>query len=72
METIQINNLEELEFFDNKYYKKHNHYDFPQKELKFKVLNAIFTPLWKMPSMRKRMQQDMNKFMVKPFEKYIQ
>jgi len=55
---------------DHQFYKVHDHYDFPQKELKLKVVNTVFPQLMKVPSFRKKMQQDMTKFMVKPFERF--
>ncbi len=56
---------------DHKFYKKNKHYDFPQKEIKFKVLNGILRPMMKVPSIRKKIQKNINKIMVKPFERYI-
>jgi len=55
---------------DHQFYKVHDHYDFPQKELKLKVVNTVFPQLMKVPSFRKKMQQDMTTFMVKPFERF--
>ena len=55
---------------DHRYYKDNDHYDFPQKDIKFRVINTIFPPLMKIPPIRKKMQQNMNKFMIKPFELY--
>ena len=55
---------------DHRYYKENDHYDFPQKDIKFRVINTIFPPLMKIPPVRKKMQQNFNKFMIKPFEYY--
>jgi len=55
---------------DHDFYKAHDHYDFPQKDIKFRVINAIVPPLMKIPPVRKKMQQNFNRFMIKPFEHY--
>ncbi len=55
---------------DHRFYKAHDHYDFPQKDIKFRVINAVVPPMMKIPTIRKRMQQDFNKYMIKPFEYY--
>ncbi len=55
---------------DDKFYKEHGHYDFPQKELGLRVVNTVFPPLLKIPAVRKKMQQNMTKIMAKPFEPY--
>ncbi|KUO67142.1 MAG: hypothetical protein APF84_15790 [Gracilibacter sp. BRH_c7a] len=49
---------------DHRYYKKHGKYDFPQKDIGTRVLNAIMIPLTKIPSVKKSIQRDMKKHMI--------
>jgi len=53
---------------DHRYYKDNDHYDFPQKDIKFRIINTVFPPLMKIPALRREMQKNFNKFMIKPFE----
>lgn len=56
---------------DHKYYKRHQVYDFPQKQktkiLKFHIIGLLMS----IPSMQKKMKGKMNKFMILPYRKVI-
>jgi multimeric flavodoxin WrbA len=57
---------------DHKAYKKMQVYDFPQKNIKVRVQNAIFSLMIKIPSFRKEIYQNqIIPSMVTPFKKYI-
>ncbi len=47
---------------DHRYYKKHGKYDFPQKDLKFRVFNPIMLALTKIPGFRKKFYRNITKF----------
>ena len=55
---------------DDRLYKKLKLYDFPQKDLQYRAMNLFMPRLFSIPPVRKRMQRDMTKIMVKPFLKY--
>lgn len=58
---------------DHQFYKKHGLYDFPQRDFKARITNAILILLTKIPSMRKEIyQKRMKEEMVKPFLKVLQ
>ena len=56
---------------DHKYYKKHNIYDFPQKQrmkmLQIKLVGALIS----IPSMQKKMKNKMNEYILMPYKKII-
>jgi len=47
---------------DHRYYKKHDKYDFPQKELKLWIANPIMMSLTKIPIFRKKFYMNITKF----------
>jgi hypothetical protein len=53
---------------DYRYYREHGMFDFPQADLRTRMLNTFLTPLTRIPSFRKRMFADLKKYMVQPFE----
>jgi hypothetical protein len=53
---------------DYRYYREHGMFDFPQADLRTRMLNTFLTPLTRIPSFRKRMLADLKKYMVQPFE----
>ncbi len=58
---------------DHKAYKKQKVYDFPQKNIRVRVQNAIFLLMIKIPSFRKEIYKNrMLPTMIQPFEKYVQ
>jgi len=58
---------------DHQFYKKHQLYDFPQRDYKARIMNAVLILLTKIPSMRKEIyRKRMKEEMVKPFQKIVQ
>jgi multimeric flavodoxin WrbA len=58
---------------DHQFYKKHHLYDFPQRDYKARMINALLILLTKIPAMRKEIyRKKMKEEMVKPFQKVIQ
>jgi len=58
---------------DHQFYKKHHLYDFPQRDYKARMTNALLTLLTKIPSMRKEIyRKKMKEEMLKPFQKVVQ
>lgn len=57
---------------DHQFYKKHGIYDFPQKQkgtiLKMKLVGAMLA----VPSVKKKMKGQMDKYMIMPYEKVIE
>ena len=53
-------------------YKKLGAYDFPQKEYKTRIQNAIMLLLSKLPSFRKEINKRMKKEMIKPLQKVLE
>jgi multimeric flavodoxin WrbA len=52
---------------DYRYYVEHGMFDFPQADLKTRILNAILVPLTKIPGFRKKVFADMKHHMIEPF-----
>lgn len=46
---------------DHRYYKKHGKYDFPQKELKWRIANPLMMALTKIPHFRKKFYGNITK-----------
>ncbi|OGP75648.1 MAG: hypothetical protein A2V86_17635 [Deltaproteobacteria bacterium RBG_16_49_23] len=58
---------------DHHFYKKHHLYDFPQRDYKARMINALLILLTKIPSMRKEIyRKRMKEEMVKPFQKVLE
>ena len=58
---------------DDRFYKKHGIYDFPQKDYKARIMNRVLILLTKIPSMRKEIYVNRIKTeMIKPFQKIIE
>jgi len=58
---------------DHQFYKKHQLYDFPQRDYKARIMNAMLILLTKIPSMRKEIyRKRMKEEMVKPFQKILE
>jgi len=56
---------------DYRYYKEHGMFDFPQKDLRTRIFNAVFVPLTKIPVLRKKMFSDLKHHMIQPFENVL-
>lgn len=58
---------------DHQFYKKHHLYDFPQRDYKARMINALLILLTKIPAMRKKIyRKKMKEEMVKPFQKVLE
>jgi multimeric flavodoxin WrbA len=57
---------------DHRFYKKHHLYDFPQRDYKTRMINALLILLTKIPAMRKEIyRKRMKEEMVKPLQKIL-
>jgi hypothetical protein len=56
---------------DHRYYKKNGFYDFPQRKIGIRILNAILLPVCKIPYIRKRYYDGVKKFPAIRFGKLI-
>jgi multimeric flavodoxin WrbA len=52
---------------DYRYYREHGMFDFPQADLKTRLLNAVLIPLTRIPGFRKKVFADMKHHMIEPF-----
>ena len=52
---------------DYRYYVEHGMFDFPQKDLRTRLFNAVIIPLLRIPGFRKRVFADIKRHMVEPF-----
>ena len=57
---------------DHRYYKRHGFYNFPQKDVKIRVLNPILMSLTKIPGFRKRFYGNIKTFPSKKYAKLIE
>jgi len=53
---------------DYRYYVEHGMFDFPQADLKVRILNVFLVPLTRIPGFRKKVFADMKYHMIEPFE----
>ena len=56
---------------DHKYYRKHGMYDFPQRDIKTRLVNAIMAVLTAIPPVREGIRQGTKKYMVKPYQRIL-
>jgi multimeric flavodoxin WrbA len=54
---------------DHRYFKKHGVYDFPQKQLRTRLMNVFMMLLFKMPKAREVMRTEMPKNMIMQYKK---
>ena len=54
---------------DYRYFKKHGLDDFPQKEYKARLVNAMVIPWLRVPSFRRAIYKKLKKLMVEPYKK---
>jgi len=57
---------------DHRYYKSHGFYDFPQKDLKIRILNPILMALTKIPVFRNGFYKNVKSFPSKRYTKLIE
>lgn len=57
---------------DHQFYKKHKLYDFPQRDYKARIMNAVLILLTRIPSMRKEIyRKRMKEEMLRPLQKIV-
>ncbi|MCK4420334.1 NAD(P)H-dependent oxidoreductase [candidate division WOR-3 bacterium] len=56
---------------DHRFYKKHGIYDFPQRDLKTRIMVSIMVFLTKIPAIRKEFPNRIKKEMIKPYQKIL-
>jgi hypothetical protein len=52
---------------DYRYYCEHGMFDFPQADLRTRLLNAVMIPLTRIPAFRKKVFAGMKHHMTEPF-----
>jgi multimeric flavodoxin WrbA len=58
---------------DHKHFKKNGGYDFPQRDYRSRLRNAVLLHLTKIPAIRKEIyQRRMKKEMIKPFQRWLE
>ena len=57
---------------DHRFYKENKFYDFPQKDLKSRLMNAFMIPFTKIPAARKKFPKVMKTMSIKRFKKIIE
>lgn len=57
---------------DYQYYCAHGMFDFPQADLKTRLVNALFVPLTRIPGFRKNVFGKMKHHMIEPFAKVLE
>ena len=53
---------------DCRYYAEHGMFDFPQRDVKTRLLNTVIVQLMRIPGFRKKVVADMKHHMIQPFE----
>jgi len=56
---------------DHEYYLKHRLYNFPQKNYKIRMLNAVLFPLLGITFIRKEFKKKINEGMIRPYQKVL-
>jgi hypothetical protein len=56
---------------DDRFYRAHGEYDFPQNNLGQRMFDRVLALAMHLPPVRSRVQRDMRKLMLKPFEKLV-
>nr|WP_320133093.1 NAD(P)H-dependent oxidoreductase [uncultured Holophaga sp.] len=57
---------------DHRYYRRHGLYDFPQRDWRTRLLNAVMMPLSRIPAVRKGIRTSMIKHMVAPLDRVLE
>ena len=57
---------------DHRYYKSHGLYDFPNRSLKTRIVDAGFTVLLLIPPFRREFRKRIREEMVKPLQKVVE
>jgi multimeric flavodoxin WrbA len=56
---------------DYAYYRKHKLFDFPQKDLRTRLFNAVIVPLTRVPAIRRKAFADLRYRMIEPIGKVV-
>jgi multimeric flavodoxin WrbA len=56
---------------DHRYYKEHGHYDFPQKNYKWRLINNLLVMLTKIPVVRREFVKRIKQEMLTPFKRAL-
>jgi len=56
---------------DHRYYKEHGHYDFPQKNYKWRLINNLLVMLTKIPVIRREFVKRIKQEMLTPFKRAL-
>ena len=56
---------------DHKYYRRHGMYDFPQRDIKTRITNAVMAVLCAIPPVRRGIEGGMKKYMVMPYQRVL-
>ncbi len=57
---------------DHRYFRKSDMYDFPQKNILFRIANTIVILISRLPFLRRRIRQGIKDFMTKPYQRIIE
>ena len=57
---------------DHRAYKRRGIYDFPQKDLKTRLLNTLVAPLFRIPKVREEFTKNIKEGMIQPYQKVLQ
>jgi len=57
---------------DHRLYRKMGVYDFPQKDWRMRMINAVVTPLLRIPRFREGFQAQIKQGMIRPYQKLFQ
>jgi multimeric flavodoxin WrbA len=57
---------------DHRTYKRLGIYDFPQKDLKVRLLNTLVAPLFRIPKVREEFTKHIKEGMIQPYQKVLQ
>jgi len=66
----ELYNIRFLFKSSHNFYKKHKLYDFPQKDTGARFRRYLFSLIFLVPFLRKRVMRNITKFMIKPFSKH--
>jgi len=57
---------------DYRYYRAHGYFDFPQKNIKSRIQNALLLFVIRFPRAKKSIRSQMNAYMIEPYKKILQ
>lgn len=54
---------------DHRYYRQHGWYDFPQRDWRMRLVNALMIPFSHIPSVKRQIQQNMKSMMIQGYQR---